>query len=1463
MSLLAPGWLVLGALIGLVLVMHMRRRRQLDVPSIVLWRVLENKVAPRRSLRRPPASLLMFLQVAVVALVALALAQPFLGGGRSDAQHTIYVVDASASMRATDVSPTRFDAAIARLTALTERDTTGTGARVSVVSAGPAARVEVARQADFSGVAPILRTLRASDGAADWKGAAALLPSLLSAGEAAEIVLVTDGGDTVAAAIAAAAGDVPVRRALIRGTDTTNVGLSARFAPVNAETGEWTVTGTVRFSGPSPESVTVEALFQPTGVNTFVELATTEVTRSAESNDAPLNMSLALPGAGVVLLRLPNDAGPHDNAVHFAVRRDPVKARVLYLGRPSIPLLAALQAINYVEVVAADALPGDDNTFDLVVVDGVTLQRRPATNVLWVGAGRLQSAPPGVPLRAPYVTGWEVDHPLADQVDWSALEPSLGFRVPRLPGGMVLAESGGAPLVQARTTPNGREVQLAFVLEDAGWADRSAFPVFVANLVRWLGIDLGAVSAPYCQVGGVCPLPARLLSARIVAPDGAESVLAVPPSGVDFLVPGMERGFAPDRAGVWRLVTSAGTQVLTVASAGVAESALAAFEDTVTNPVNEGATPRLWWWLLAAALLGILVETWIAGRGTEQFLRPEALRSERALAGRRRTLLALRLAGILVLVGALAGLPLLLRQPAEEVVLVLGTDFGPTNRNVDRDRLLAEVGTRVAAAGADAHAGVVVAGAPARVALDIGADADWRDEPFRTVATGADLEAAARLAAAMLPADRRGRIVLATEGNETVGEIARALPQLRSRNIAVDVKPLTELPPGEVMVESVNAPARVYRGDTFLLDAVIYAQAPVRATFTIQRQGETVLQNEVELLAGRNRVETAVSAGEAGTILLEVAVDAPRDTFAENNKNGAIVTVTTNPNVLVITQDLTVGEYFTRAVAVQGLTATVITPPQAPKKIDDWIRYDSVVMMNVPALALATEQQEQIEQLVSVHGKGLFILGGENSFGPGGYYGTPFERLSPLSSRIPHEAPKVALVFVLDRSGSMIAAADETGRLTRLDVAKEATLTAVGLLNDDARVGIVVFDGEGYVLLPLQERKDAAAVDRALGPLVPGGGTFIFPGLELAVAMVERVDASAKHIVVMTDGLSQEANFANLIARARAANISISAIAISTGADPRQPQAIAEAGGGAFYHTEDMRALPSILSQETLMLSSSPVKQVVVPVNWNDGTAEFLAGLPDKLPPVHVYVRTTAQPQANLHLTVTDEKGEIEPLMASWRYGNGRVLSLATHGAGAGTEEWIQMAEYPLLWSQAIRHFLPDAKGPGVHVNTHRLGDVVEVTADLVATNGTPIVGRTVTATAPDGAAITLREIGAGRYEGTFTARTTGAWKVEVKAGELAGEAQTYIAYPARYDFARSDFDKLRALAGMSGGRLLPADESVFNDAMQWDTAPGWRLWAVLALLLFLGDLTIRYAPTLFGLIKTRDRRLAAAAAAA
>src|SRR5260221_13824202 len=107
MSFLAPAWLLLCAAGALVLLLHARRRKTFEIPSIQLWRQLESGHGARRRIRPPPFNRLLLLQLLVTGFCTLALAQPLIGSGPRFA-HEIIVLDASGSMRSTDVAPSRF-----------------------------------------------------------------------------------------------------------------------------------------------------------------------------------------------------------------------------------------------------------------------------------------------------------------------------------------------------------------------------------------------------------------------------------------------------------------------------------------------------------------------------------------------------------------------------------------------------------------------------------------------------------------------------------------------------------------------------------------------------------------------------------------------------------------------------------------------------------------------------------------------------------------------------------------------------------------------------------------------------------------------------------------------------------------------------------------------------------------------------------------------------------------------------------------------------------------------------------------------------------------------------------------------------------------------------------------------------------------------------------------------------------
>lgn len=79
----------------------------------------------------------------------------------------------------------------------------------------------------------------------------------------------------------------------------------------------------------------------------------------------------------------------------------------------------------------------------------------------------------------------------------------------------------------------------------------------------------------------------------------------------------------------------------------------------------------------------------------------------------------------------------------------------------------------------------------------------------------------------------------------------------------------------------------------------------------------------------------------------------------------------------------------------------------------------------------------------------LVMIGGEDSFGPGGYYKTPVERALPvhMDIRKKGEIPSIGLGLVIDKSGSMC---HTVNGVSKMDMAKEAAIRSTEILEAKA-----------------------------------------------------------------------------------------------------------------------------------------------------------------------------------------------------------------------------------------------------------------------------------------------------------------------------------------------------------------------------------------------------------------------------
>jgi Mg-chelatase subunit ChlD len=1425
MTLASPAWLLLLAFGPLIVLLHMRRREPREVPTTRLWRQVAETQESRPRLLRPPSTLSLWLQLLALSLVALALADPVVRSPEASHSH-VYVVDAGPAMEVYDTSGvSRFARA---LEALTERVVATRDAHTTVWWAGPTPMPLAVNVRDPVALGAKLVRAAPAGAPTDWGALADSLSPSLAAGTVLTVFTTEPEAATAAleAKVAAAAARLDVVSLAGQFHDYGIV--DARVTPPSGARGEWQIEASVRVYGAVPEGERAPDLvvsFLPDGASSPLPFGRTPLRFSIGGTARP-SLSLELPGAGLLELRLTSGGAyaPND-AFHVYVDPFPREPVVAVLTRFPVdnPIVKAIEATGKAIVVTTSDWT-EDPRVDLLVVDGVpdprvgraaTAGRPPA--ILWLGSA------PGlgseVELRAldPGVTDWAVAHPLAIGTAWDVLEPTYAVELPILPGAETVVSGVAGDLVSVLATPLGRDVVVAFDPADGAWTDSTPFLTFISDALDFLLPRSQAVQA--CTVGLPCALPQEALaSGAVVSLDGKDGWQV--PIDASSLPSTLATAWVPDRPGVWRWETGGlgGWLPVNLAPGVSAALAEAAVRDSVeANPLFSDAppsTPLRFRWLVVLALAVVLAEGLIAGRGRERFWRRSDWSATGRLAGRRRWSAGLHTGAVGLMVLSLLSLPWPKpRELAHAVVIASGAQR------------------------AESELGEVLTDTQSQAVTFLDTD---------LVSPGAiDIAAALLYGLASVPPGGQPQVLIAT-APATRGDAVALVGSLSLDGIVVDALPAPPPNPADASLGRIAVSGVPAVGETVDLVGVVSVGQPSRATLRVLRDGRADVEQVIDLLAGETLVSVPVHLDEPGPLRLTLEVRADGDPRTENDALSALLDVKEGPSVLVVGRDAEAAEAFAGALELQKFNVSTSVPMSMPVDVSRYLGLDAVVLLDVPANEVTPTQQDALEAFVRDFGGGLVVTGGESAFGPGGYYQTKLDDLSPLSSQVSREAPEVAMLFVLDRSGSMQQLVVDA---TRLDIAKEATITATELLGEKSLVGVIVFDEAATTLLPFTSSADISALEAALASLVPGGGTSVYPALVRSAELLATVDSATKHVVVLTDGLSQSGDFPSAVAAITAQGATVSTIAIGVGADVERVREIAELGGGTAHIASDFRALPGILAQEAMLTAGDPViREPVVPLVAHDrfGLAE---NLPGQFPPLEAFVETTAK--ANADVILADEEGR--PLLAVWRYGSGRVLAFGSHAVGSWSASWQQLASYPSLWGQWVRWSAQGAVRPGLSVNAKVVGDEVWLDVSAFTLEGQPAIGLALQAEVSPrvesamASRRLLREVAPGRYQARVPL-ATGDSEVTVSAVEdLAWPVPVQLAlshdYPASAGTGGLSSD-LEAIVAATGGRFLAsARDWTVNSRSQLAWERSWRPWLAAALLCWLVLLTLRYAP--------------------
>jgi hypothetical protein len=496
------------------------RRSERTVSSTLLWRRFGEDLqanAPWQRLRR---SFLLLLQLLLVVLLALLAAQPFLERPATLARDLVLVVDASASMAATDVAPSRLGAA--RQLALDALRDLPSGGRVSVVAAGATPRVVVNATSDLGRVRAALASITPTPATADLGEALALASALAARAGDAQVLVATDAAWTPPRDLRVAA---PVK-VLQVGRERKNqaiVALAVRGSPT-------AVTRSVFISVANLDLEPATERVELWGDGRLLEardLFLDPVSRADVGiDDVPLDVH-------VVEVRL---AGKDQLALDdraWAVVPPDRRLRILLVSEGDPYLETALSFLPNAElygVKPADYGAGTKpDLFDLVIFDAALPATLPRIPTLAIAPPR--SSPMGTvtgAIKDPALGRPAPDEPLLRYVDLTTLHIAEATRL-ALPdwARTVVPTAGGDPLLYTGSRDGIPTGVLAFEPRRSDLPLQVAFPVLVSNLVGEL---VGASRAPTTAVspGSLVSLaiPSGATGLRVTRPDGSTLDLA-------------------------------------------------------------------------------------------------------------------------------------------------------------------------------------------------------------------------------------------------------------------------------------------------------------------------------------------------------------------------------------------------------------------------------------------------------------------------------------------------------------------------------------------------------------------------------------------------------------------------------------------------------------------------------------------------------------------------------------------------------------------------------------------------------------------------------------------------------------------------------------------------------------------------------------------------------------------------
>lgn len=714
------------------------------------------------------------------------------------------------------------------------------------------------------------------------------------------------------------------------------------------------------------------------------------------------------------------------------------------------------------------------------------------------------------------------------------------------------------------------------------------------------------------------------------------------------------------------------------------------------------------------------------------------------------------------------------------------------------------------------EAGLVVFGRDAAVELPPRLSFPFEVINARVAKDGTDIAKALSLSAALVPEDRQGRIVLVSDGVETEGNVAGILDDLKSRHVAVDVLPIQYEYQHEVWLERLDLPRQVKIGETYEATVLLNSLQPGDGKLVLRENGNVIAEQTVHYEKGKNRYALPLYFREPGYYEYAATIEPPpgQDGWKENNTAINFLYLKGEGKVLLVTDpqgDPRDSETLIKALKEAKRLVDVKSAFEFPRDAMSLMPYDCVVFVNVPADSFDPVQMQSLREAVYNEGIGFLMVGGKNSFGPGGYHRTPVEEALPVDMDVAQKKvmPKGALAIVLHTCEF------PEGNVWAKRIAKEA----IRVLGAEDEAGVLIYGMSGLGgnmagdqwVFPLTPARDYEHMVTLINQCEPSDMPSFESIMQMGYTGLKASDAATKHMVIISDG-DPSPPTKELVQQFVDARISVSTVVINPhgGVDIDGMRALAGVTGGRHYLVMDPNELPSIFIKEAKTLKRSMIQNTTF-VPEVEFTSPVLKGI-DSMPPLHAYILTTPKPRS-VTILKAPSKDELNPVLATWRFGLGKTAAFTSDLSPNWASDWVQWKQYEAFVKQLMIEISRVQQHSDLFMQSFASGDEgVIMVEDYHPQESMLEIQAQISGPHERQTSLALKQTGPRRYEARFPLWGKGRYQVALAGVGAGRNEQTtggfVVAYSPEYLRFRSDPVTLRKIAERTGGRILSGQEA-------------------------------------------------------